>query len=319
MLDIITIGSATIDFFIKTDIKTLKIRVKKDQQEYISFPLGSKILIKESSNHTGGGGTNTAVTFAKSNLKTGFLGNIGADHNGELILKELKKDKIKFLGKIHGKTGHSIILDANNDRTALVYKGCNDKMPIEKSKIKRLKAKWFYIASVTEKMFDVAKEISKKKSKICFNPSSYVVKKGLSYLRPILKNTYCLILNDEEAKILTDKDDIIENLKFLKKKIIFDGIVTITAGKKGVYVYHDNKSYFLKANKTDVKESTGAGDAFASGFISGLIKKHPIEFCMKMGTLNAEHTIQKLGAKEGLLGKGLIHLANLDKRPVRVK
>lgn len=319
MLDIITIGSATMDVFVQTDVRTLKIRTKKDKQEYISFPLGSKMLIKELHHHTGGGGTNTAVTFAKSGFKTGFLGNIGDDHNGELILKELKNHKIKFLGKIHGKTGYSVILDANNDRTALVYKGCNNEMPIEKHKIKRLKAKWFYIASVTEKMFGVAKDIAQKKAKICFNPSSYVVRKGLAYIRPILRNTYCLILNAEEAKLLTNKNDNYENLKLLKKKIIFDGIVVITAGKKGVYVYHNNKTYFLKADSINVKETTGAGDAFASGFVSGLIRKHPIEFSMKMGMKNAEHTIQKLGAKEGLLGKGLVHMAKLDKRVIKVK
>ena len=168
-------------------------------------------------------------------------------------------------------------------------------------------------------MFSITKEITKRKSKICFNPSSYLTRKGLTYLRPILKNTYCLIMNSEEAETLTGKSDILENLKILKKKIIFDGIVVITAGKKGAYVYHDSKSYFLKANKIEVKESTGAGDAFASGFVSGLIKKHSIELCMKMGMNNAEHAIQKLGAKEGLLGKNLIHLAKFDKRVIKVK
>ncbi len=319
MFDIITIGSAAMDVFVNTDVKTLKVRTKKDQQEYISFPLGSKILIKELNYHTGGGGTNTAVTFAKSGLRTGYLGNIGEGHNGELILKELVKHKIKFLGKVHGETGHSIILDANNDRTALVYKGCNDKIPIEKNKIKKLKAKWFYVASVTEKMFDIAKEITEKKAKICFNPSSYMTKKGLTYLRPILKNTYCLIVNSEEAELLTNKQDLLENLKLLKKRIVFDGIVIITDGKKGAYAYNNNKTYFLKASKIEVKESTGAGDAFASGFVLGIIKKHPIDFSMKMGMINAEHTIQKLGAKEGLLGKTLTHLAKADKRKVKIK
>jgi ribokinase len=333
MLDIITIGSATMDVFIQTDVKTLKIRLKnrnswhipkdgtkKDRQEYISFPLGSKILIKEMYHHTGGGGTNTAITFAKSGLKTGFLGNIGNDHNGELILKELKSHKIKFLGKIHGKTGHSLILDANNDRTALIYKGCNNEMPIEAPKLKRMRARWFYIASVTEKMFDVAKDIvqnvKNRKSKICFNPSSYMTKKGFKFIKPILRKTYCLILNNEEAKLLTKDNNIKNNLKTLSKKIVFEGIVVITVGERGAWVYHNNKIYSIKPKKIKVKETTGAGDAFASGFISGLIKLRDIEFCMKMGMNNAEHTIQKIGAKEGLLGKKLITLANSDTRRI---
>jgi len=322
MLDIITIGSATIDTFITTDVKTLKIKTKKDNQEYIALPYGSKILINKLQHHTGGGGTNTAVTFAKAGLKTGFLGSIGKDHDGREIQSELRKKNIKFLGTIHGTTGHSTILDVDQDRTILTYKGCNDKIPLEFKKAKKLRAKWFYIASVTEKMFSLTKEIIKfpknNKTKICFNPSSYIARKGLKYIHTILKNTYCLILNDEEAELLTGHNEIKENLKTLSKNIIFDGIVVITAGKKNAYAYDSRKIYSLKPKEDiKIKETTGAGDAFASGFVLGLIKKQSIPICMKMGMINSEHTIQHLGAKEGLLGNNLLHLASLDKRIVK--
>ncbi len=322
MLDIITIGSATIDTFITTDVKTLKIKTKKDNQEYIALPYGSKILINTLHHHTGGGGTNTATTFAKAGLKTGFFGNIGIDHNGEKILKELKLSKIKFLGKVHGKTGQSTIIDVDQDRTILTYKGCNDKSPLKSKKVKKLRTKWLYIASVTEKIFSLTKEIVKfpknNKIKVCFNPSSYMAKKGLKYISAILKNTYCLILNNEEAELLTGHKGIKENLKTLSGKIIFDGIVVITAGKNKAYAYDSTKIYSIKPkDNIKIKETTGAGDAFASAFVLGLIKKQSIPTCMKMGMINSEHTIQHLGAKEGLLGNNLLHLANLDKRIVK--
>ena len=112
MLDIITIGSSTMDVFVQTNTKTLKIRTKKDSQEYIAFPFGSKILINDLEHHTGGGGTNTAITFANAGLKTGFLGNIGEDHNGDKILRELKEAGSKKVEIIHCDTWtpHGIII-----------------------------------------------------------------------------------------------------------------------------------------------------------------------------------------------------------------
>lgn len=308
------------DVFVRTNTKTLKIRTKKDSQEYIAFPFGTKILINDLEHHTGGGGTNTAITFANAGLKTGFLGNIGEDHNGDKILKELKEHKIKFLGKRQGKTGFSVILDAEDDRTILAFKGGNNLMPIEIERTKRLNAKNFYIASVTEDMFTLAKEVvrTKNKAKIFFNPSSYMTKKGIKYLSPILKKTFCLILNVEEAELLTKHKGIKDNLKELSKIIITDGIVIITNASKGVYVYYNNKIYSAEAKKVKVKETTGAGDAFASGFVSAFINKKTIQTCIKAGLNNAENTIQHLGAKQGLLKKDIFLIADKDNRKIKI-
>ncbi len=320
MLDIITLGSATMDVFVKTDAKTLKIKTQKDNQQYLALPYGSKILINDISHHSGGGGTNSAVAFSKFGLKTGFIGSIGEDHNGDKILQELKDHKIKFLGKIHDKTGYSVILDAGKDRTILTYKGCNNKIPLEK---RIPKAKYYYITSMTGKAFTFSKQLAeyaqKIKAKLFFNPSSYLTEKGLNYIKPILRNTYCLILNSDEAKSLTGNDNVLENLEILSKQIVLDGIVVITQGSKGAYAYQSRISYQIKSKKIEVKETTGAGDAFGSSFVFGLIKNKIIPNCLKMGAINSEHTIQHLGAKEGLLGKSIMTHINADKRNIIIR
>ena len=321
MYDIITLGSSTMDVFVETETKHLKIKTKNDNQEYIAFPFGSKILINEMHHHTGGGGTNTSTTFAKSGLKTAFIGSVGDDHNGEIIKKELKKNKVKFLGKQHGKNGYSVIIDSDGDRTALTYKGCNNDVKILDKEMKKLKARYYYMTSMTGKSFEFSKKIVKFareiNAKVCFNPSSYLVKKGFTKLNSILKNTYCLILNDKEAESLTNIKGIEKNLDVLQYKIIMDGIVVITAGEKGAYAIYNHKKYQVPISKIKVKETTGAGDAFGSGFFAGIIKGKSIKFSLKMGINNAEHVIQHIGAKNGLLGRGLITLANEDKRKIR--
>ena len=93
--------------------------------------------------------------------------------------------------------------------------------------------------------------------------------------------------------------------------------VAITDGDKGVYVFDGNYFYYAKPHKVKVVETTGAGDAFASSFLSGIIKKNDIEFAIKIGMTNAESVIQYHGAKNKLLSYKEA-LKEMRKKPVKV-
>jgi ribokinase len=106
--DVITFGSAIVDMFVDTDVS--------EKKNMISYPVGSKILINNLRFDIGGGGTNTAVAFARLGLKTGYIGKIGDGDGGKKILEMLKAEKIKFLGKQEkgSSGGYSIILDSKD-------------------------------------------------------------------------------------------------------------------------------------------------------------------------------------------------------------
>jgi len=88
--DIISVGSAVVDAFVRTGVK--------EKKKEISFPIGTKILVNDLFFSIGGGGMNTSASFSKLGLKTGYLGKIGSDYNSILVLKELKENKVDFLG-----------------------------------------------------------------------------------------------------------------------------------------------------------------------------------------------------------------------------
>ena len=81
------------------------------------------------------------------------------------------------------------------------------------------------------------------------------------------------------------------------------GITVMTRGTKGVMVA--NGGEFLKAGilRGKVVERTGAGDAFGSGFTSGIMKKDDISYAIKLGSANSTYVIKKVGATRGLLAK----------------
>ena len=80
----------------------------------LAFKTGSKILIDKLKISIGGGGTNTAATFAKFGLKTAYLGKVGKGHNSKLIINELKAYGINtslLVKSSEGHSGFSIILE----------------------------------------------------------------------------------------------------------------------------------------------------------------------------------------------------------------
>lgn len=310
MYDIITAGSATMDAFVKTDSELIKIKTKEGEEDLIAYPAGSKILIKQLDFMTGGCATNTAVAFARLGLKTGCISNIGKDDNAKKILEELKKEKIDFLGTIEeGMTSYSIILDSiEHQRTILTYKALSNKLKYSKLKTGRFKTKWFYFATMLEESYKTLEKLAefaeKNKIKVAFNPTSYLAKKGPKFLNNILKRTEALVLNKEEAQLLLGNDPtkyVHENI--LLKKLIMLGpkIVVMTAGSEGAYAYDGKIMYYIRPNPVKIAETTGAGDAFTSSFVAGLIKAKPVEFCLRLAQTNAESVIQNYGAKNILL------------------
>jgi ribokinase len=291
--DIVTFGSAVKDMFIATDLA--------DMGNFIAYPIGSKILVKELRFDIGGGGTNTAVAFSRLGLKTGFIGKFGNDENGKEILNMLKREKVTFLGKVvRGRTGFSIVLDSKeDDRTILTYKGINDHISMGDINLKKLETKWLYFSSLLGQSLDsqltLARLMKKRGVKVAFNPSSYLAERK-ELIEHMLMMVDILILNKEEAGMLTKKKDLLKGLHN-----ITGGIVVITDKDRKIQAYDGKKKYFLVPNRVRVVERTGAGDAFASGFVAGQIIGRDIDYSLKLGLAESESVIKYFGAKNNLL------------------
>jgi ribokinase len=301
MYDVITVGSALSDIFVDTGLR----EVKRGERKIMAYPVGYKIAVKDIKFSIGGGGTNTAVGFARMGLKTGYLGKIGNDDAAKEIIKSLKHEKVDFLGKQENAiSGHSIILDSfEHNRTILTFKGPSDDLKISDVHLKELKTKWIYLASAmheTLKTQEKLAEYAKKNLiKVAFNPSEYEVKLGIKKLNKILMHTDLLVFNRDEASILTGKKDINDIFTALKKFAI--DIICITDGDKMIHAYYQNRLLKLKPHKIKVVDMTGAGDALASGFLSAIIKTNDVKLALKVGLANSQAVIKHYGAKNKLL------------------
>lgn len=320
MYDIITIGSATVDVFAKTRASGREI-VQHAKHRDVCMHLGSKILIDDLITDTGGGGTNTAVSFSRLGFKTGWLGCLGNDANGKHVFSALRNEHVDILGPTKdGPTGYSMILvGLEHDRTILAYKGVNDDLLTKD--IPDLKTNWIYCSSMLGKSWDalvsVVKRARKAGIKIAFNPSSYLASQGVHKLAPVLQGLDVLILNKEEAEALlkSPNSDVSYLLKRLHPHV---KLPVITDGPRGAYATDGTSIFRLKPHRMRVVETTGAGDAFASGFVVGQMLGFGIPESLRLGQVQAEAVLQAVGAKNNLATRAQA-VAELKRQPHHVE
>ena len=294
--DVVCIGSATIDHFsiIEGSFENVKI--------------GDKILVYDQELMVGGGGVNSSVGLKRLGFKAGFLGKLGRDHNAEKILNVLKDEKVDIIKTRRSidTTSYSYIASfpKNKDRIIFTYKGSNDDLSYEE--VPKLNTKWIYLATMLGRSWTASKKIARdarhNKIKLLFNPSKYLASKGTVFCGPILKYTDILILNKNEAQLLLNKKKQ-NNIEVLLKSLnkLTSGIVIITEGKNGVHAYDRGRFFSVPAYDVKVFDVTGAGDAFASGFLGAYIKTNDIFKSLKIGNANSASVIQHLGAQNKLL------------------
>lgn len=300
VFDIVSVGSAVVDVFVHTDVAR-----KKD---FLLYPVGEKMLIENLRFDVGGGGTNTAVAFSRFGLKTGCVSALGEDNNSKLILDLLKKEGVKFLGPIKKgeMSGYSVILDSSDkDRTILTYKGVNDNISIDD--VSSFKTRWLYFSSLLNESFKTQKKLAKrlvdKGARLAINPSSYHIEN--ESISGLLKMSTILILNLEEAELLCKKKKL-KGDPLLALGRIGPKVVVITDNKGDVRCLHEGKEYKIRPHKNvKVVERTGAGDAFASGFVAGFVCGKDIDSCLALALEESESVIRHMGAKNNLIRRKL--------------
>lgn len=308
MLDVITVGSAVLDNFVLLSTSNLHPDKKNPLMQDECFVLGSKIKVKRIFQQSGGGATNAAVTFHRQGLSVNIFSKTSIDAAGMVVKDELEKEGLstKYIIKDSSSTtGQSVILvDPNGERTILTDRGtaghiaANDLVDINS-----LKARWLYLTSLNGSRGAIETALSWAVSnsvKIAWNPGMAELSEGRSVVKDWLKNISLLLLNYNEAAALIGRSEAVEvQAAHLQKLGVKRSIVT---NGKNDLAYLDGKNItIIKPDVVKPVDSTGAGDAFGSGVVSGLLKGLNFRQAIELGILNSKHVVLKYGAKTGIL------------------
>ena len=154
---------------------------------------------------------------------------------------------------------------------------------------------------VGEKSFESQKKLVESlsgKVMISFDPGSLYAKRGLSQLLPLVDATYVLMPNRGELELLTGHSDYVEGADTLIARGV--KIIGVKLGAEGCYVTDGQERHRIEAFRVQVRDTTGAGDAFCAGFLYGLLKKLSLKNCGKIGNFVASRCVMQMGARAGL-------------------
>lgn len=314
---VICIGSSSIDIFFPTDEGAITDTPEDlTSQRKFSFELGAKYQIDDRYESLGGCAANVAVGLSRLGIDAACYCRAGEDYLGKMIADKLKEENVGIslvqYDKKYKSDLSAIIVDKKSgEHTIFFNRDANEKLEIIPSELEG--ADWVFISALNgdwkENLEKILEYCQKNGAKLILNPGQRNLKDDCLKVVETAKKAEILILNKDEAlEIITcQKEDFsrdeMNSEEFLIKKLKELGpkIVALTDGARGAWAYDGEEFIFTETIGKNPVETTGAGDAFASGFIAAFIKGENTKDCLRWGIANSGNSLNFYGATSGLL------------------
>jgi ribokinase len=255
----------------------------------------------------GGSAANTMVALARLGCKASFIGKVGADDEGRMLLESFREERVDTTMVIrarHGRSGTAIgFVDRTGQRALYIDPGVNDEIELGELNIDlAFRTKFLHLTSfVGKKSLQVQERLLNalpEKVLVSFDPGIIYARLGLKKLKPFIRRAFVVMPNVIELRLLTGETDYRKGAESLLDEGV--SLAVVKLGAKGCYVTDGKDRHLIQAYKVRAIDTTGAGDAFNGGFLYGLIKNKTIENCGKIGNLVASMCIMRVGARTGL-------------------
>lgn len=269
MFDILTIGEMLIDLT-QTGVSDQGIPV------YTAFP--------------GGAPANVAVAAAKLGASTAFIGKVGDDAFGKLLVDTVKNNGVNADGMIVTDTANTTLavvsLQQSGERDFAFYrKGFADtqlsESEISDDTLKNTHILHFGSVSMTEDpsrtaTFNSALRAKNMGATITYDPNYRAslwdsLDDALVQMKMPLSIVDILKISDEELPLIADTDDPEEGTKLLSERYGIP-LILLTLGAIGAYYRFGDCTGLCEGVKVKVADTNGAGDTFFGAFLSGMAR-----------------------------------------------
>ncbi|MDD6455233.1 MAG: ribokinase [Lachnospiraceae bacterium] len=264
------------------------------------IPLAGETVYGENiSDHPGGKGANQAVAMARLGADVTMFGCVGADENGRKLLENLKEngvhtEQIQVLSDVS--TGLALITVAEQDNTIIIVAGANERA--DETYVERIKEqlKQFDLVVLQHEIplaavASVIRFCADEQIPIILNPAPAAcvpmeLVERVTYLTP----------NEHEAALIFGADHTEEELlgQYPEKLIITQGIRGVSFCKK------DGTLVNVPARKSQVVDTTGAGDTLNGAFAVRIAKGDSLEAALQYANVAAGLSVEKMGAQGGM-------------------
>jgi sugar/nucleoside kinase (ribokinase family) len=275
----------------------------EEQQELLLALTAEKLSVEFAA---GGSGANSMIGIAQLGGRAAFSGKIGRDEHGKIYREKLEDLGVSAsLGEGDGSTGSSLVLvSEDGSRTMNTYLGMSQELQapdiepeiIEASKYLYLTGYLWDTESQKKAVRTALDEAKRVKTKVALSLSDpFCVNRHKDDFISLLQGYASMVLcNQEEAFTLLETNVTQEAIDIMSK---WTETVVLTLGAKGAIISHLGQTTYIDPFQIRVEDTTGAGDAFAAGFLFGMTHEFsPLE-SGRIGAALAAAVIEQTGSR----------------------
>ena len=309
-IDLLGIGNAITDILVKVDYNFLeKMKLNIGAMQLTDYETINKTinLFKDTKVSAGGSVANTISMVANLGNRCAFIGRRKNDTQGKLFSESMSSSNILLPNSEveFGKASSTclVMITPNGERTMLTYLGASTNLTeedvdlalIENSKIVYLEGYLFDLPEAKKLFFTLADKQEELGFEFALSLSDpfCVTRHKEDFLKLLDKKVKIVFSNQEEIETLFSCT--VEKALINSSDKILINISTL--GVKGAMVYSNGNLIKKNSFSVEVKDTTGAGDSFAAGFLHGYINNFPLDKCAEVGNFCASETVKVIGAR----------------------
>jgi len=264
-----------------------------DAMEHISL----SFLVDDMTKHWGGVAANIAFTMAKLGVTPNLMGTVGRDFgdyrdwlesNGVDCSTVIQIDEV-FTASFFANT------DNDNNQLAFFYGGAMNLARNYSLADAMSDTPDMVIVSPNDPvaMVNLTQECRDRNIRFIYDPSQQVPRLSGEELKQGMEGAYLMVVNAYEASVISEKTGL--SLDDLRETI---DILIITQGEDGSKIYTNGDVLEVDAfAPNEIKDPTGAGDAYRAGLLAGIIKGLPLSLSAQVGALCATYALEFVGTQ----------------------
>ena len=232
-----------------------------------------------------------ATNIARLGLSVGFVGKLGKDAFGDVVLQTLKSRGVDCSGirkDLRSRTGLTVVMTFPHDYAMLTHMGAMESFSLEDVDFGFVKrARHMHLASYylqpamtggCAELFSRAKSMGLTTS---LDPGWDPGEKWDDILFRTLDSVDVFMPNENEALKISHQKTMDQALDVLAGH---SAVVVVKRGSRGAVCRRGRETVSARVFKVDPVDTTGAGDSFNAGFLSGWLAGRDLPTCMVQGS-----------------------------------
>jgi len=313
-LDVLAIGNAIVDVIATADDAFLTAEgLPKGSMRLIDAEEATRLYdhMGPAREISGGSAANSVAGIAMLGGRAGFVGQVADDQLGAVFAHDIRATGVEFTTPARGNsevpTARCLILvTPDAQRTMNTFLGAAQYLPPEALDEHQVRSAgilylegYLWDPAEPRAAMERAIEISKAAgNRVAFTLSdAFCIERHRDGFNTLIDSGRIDILfaNEVEIKSLTQVDDFEQAVERLASRL---PLLVVTRGEHGAIAVQGGERVEVEAEPVEkVVDTTGAGDLFAAGFLSGISRGKPLQESLRMGAIAAAEVISHYGAR----------------------